>query len=59
MVKPLKNIVVFANGKKVEIRDPTKVIVSVRDEQLIQHQASIDVSVPNITRLKKIIRRGT
>lgn len=58
MAKPLSNLIVFARGKKVEIRDPSKVIIAVRDDKLVQHQASIDVTIPNITELKKIVRRG-
>ena len=58
MAKPLSNLIVYARGKKIEIRDPVKVIVTVRDGQLCQHQASIDVNVPNIHELKKIVRRG-
>jgi len=58
MAKTISNLIVFARGKKVEIRDPSKVILAVRDDKLVQHQASVDVTIPNIAKLKKIVRRG-
>lgn len=59
MARELRKLIVFTNGKKMEIPDPSKIIVSVRDGDLQQHQASIDVNIPNINQLKKVIRRGT
>lgn len=57
MAKVLKRLIVFSNGKKMEIPDANKIIVTARDANLKQHQASMDITVPNITELKKVIRR--
>lgn len=57
MTREIRNIVVFANGRKIEIPDPSKIIVSVRDCDMRQHQASVDVTVPNVETLKRIVRR--
>lgn len=60
MAKELRRVIVYANGKKMDIPDPSKIIVSVRDAKLQQHQASMDITVPNVNQLKKIVvRRGT
>ena len=57
MAKELKNVIVFANGRRIRIPDPNKIIVTVRDHDLRQHQASVDVNIENVERLKKIVRR--
>ena len=59
MARILRRLIVFANGRKIEVPDPNKIIVTVRDAELQQHQASMDITVPNINQLKKIVRRGT
>ena len=58
MAKILRRLVVFANGRKIEVPDPNKIIVTMRDAELQQHQASMDITIPNINQLKKIVRRG-
>lgn len=54
----LRTAVIYANGKKLSIPNVNKVIMTIRDKALIQHQASVDVTVENIIQLKKIIRRS-
>ena len=57
MARELRRLIVISNGRKIQVPDPSKIIVTVRDSQLQQHQASMDITVPNIKQLKKIIRR--
>lgn len=57
MKKELKKLIVYSNGKKMTIPDPRKIIVSIRDNNLKQHQASMDVTIPNIQKIKKHVRR--
>jgi len=53
----LRHCIVFANGRKLEIPNVNKVIVSVRDHARVQHQASVDVTIENINQLKRLVRR--
>jgi hypothetical protein len=53
----MRKLIIFANGKKMEVPNPTKIIIAIRDSDLHHHQASVDVNVPNIIYLKKTIRR--
>jgi hypothetical protein len=56
-MKELRSVVIFANGKKLAIPNADKIIMAIRGRDLIQHQASVDVTIPNVEQLKKIIRR--
>lgn len=56
MAKEIRRLVVFTNGKKICIPDPNKIIMTVRDPDMKQHQASLDVNVPNIHQIKKMRR---
>jgi len=55
--RELRSVVVYANGKKLAIPNADKIIMAIRGKDLVQHQASVDVTVPNVEHLKKIIRR--
>lgn len=57
MAKELRHVIVFANGRRIRIPDPGKIIVMIRDRNLRQHQASVDVNIENVERLKKIVVR--
>lgn len=55
MAKELRSVIVISNGKKIRIPMPNKVIIAVRDRKLNQHQASIDVNIPNINIMRTVI----
>ena len=57
-MRSLKNLIVMANGKKINIPHVEKIIVTVRDDQLRQHQASMNVTISNINAMKKLMREG-
>jgi hypothetical protein len=51
-------LVVFSAGKKIEIPDASKMIMTIRDVNMVQHQVSVDINIPNVEALKKVIRKG-
>lgn len=51
-------VVYTANGK-MKFSNVNKIIVAMRDEAKVQHQASMDVTLENINRLKKQAVRRT
>lgn len=57
MGKLLRTLVVISAGKKIAIPDVSKVIMAIRDVNLVQHQVSVDINVPNIETLKKVVRK--
>lgn len=57
MAKTLSSVIVFVNGKKINIPDPKKIIVAVRGPDRRQHQATMDVNIPNIDNIKRVAVR--
>lgn len=52
-----KTLVCYANGKKIQLQNVQKIIVSTRDKELKHIQASMDVNIKNIKIMRKSIRR--
>lgn len=52
-----KTVVCYSNGKKIQLQNVQKIIVTARDKELRHMQASMDVNIKNIEIMRKSIRR--
>jgi len=58
MAKEYRTCVVRTfSGKKITIPGAESVVLAVRGVDLRQVQASVDITVPNLNEIKKMIRR--